>query len=57
MSRLYIFNSANFQLGVTGDDDNNYFLPPKKITPLPEGVKVKGSMNKKLKITKPPQAR
>lgn len=54
--QVHIFNNAPVMLDVKGTDGNTYFLPPKKISKLPSGVTVEGSMHKNLKVTKPPRA-
>ena len=51
----HIFNSSAVQLSVEGTNGETYFLPPKKVSKLPAGVKVKDeSLGPKLKRTKPP---
>jgi len=54
MSQVHIFNNARVQLDVKGSNGQTYFLPPKKVSKLPAGVSVDGTMHKDLKVTKPP---
>lgn len=54
MSKVYIFNNSRVQRDVKGSDDQTYFMPPKRVSSLPNNVTVQGSMSKDLKITKPP---